>query len=71
MLAYLFWHQPATGHSVESYERALVAFHRRMRDVGVLGLVASGTARVCAGGLRALEPGHRLTAGRGCREIRS
>ena len=49
MLAYLFWHQPAADQPVERYERALVAFHQRMRDVPVPGLVASGTARV--GGL--------------------
>jgi hypothetical protein len=49
MLAYLFWHQPGTDQAVELYERALVAFHRRLRDVPVPGLVASGTARV--GGL--------------------
>ncbi len=49
MLAYLFWHQPGTDQAVEPYERALVGFHRRLRDVPVPGLVASGTARV--GGL--------------------
>jgi hypothetical protein len=49
MLAYLFWHQPAADQPADGYERALVAFHRRMRDVSVPGLVASGTARV--GGL--------------------
>jgi len=49
MLAYLFWHQPAADHTVESYEQALVGFHRRMRDAAVPGLLASGTARV--GGL--------------------
>jgi hypothetical protein len=49
MLAYLFWHQPSAGQAVEGYERALVGFHRRLRDFPVPGLVASGTARV--GGL--------------------
>ena len=49
MLAYLFWHQPSAGQPVESYESALVGFHRRLREVAVPGLVASGTARV--GGL--------------------
>ena len=46
MLAYLFWHQPAADQPVEDYEQALVAFHRRLRDVAVPGLVASGSARV-------------------------
>lgn len=46
MLAYLFWHRPGTDQAVEPYERALVGFHRRLRDVPVPGLVASGTARV-------------------------
>ncbi|HUJ34098.1 MAG TPA: hypothetical protein VLW51_02735 [Solirubrobacteraceae bacterium] len=46
MLAYLFWHRPSSGQPVGSYEAALVAFHRRLRDVAVPGLVASGTARV-------------------------
>ena len=46
MLAYVFWHQPAAEQPVEPYERALVGFHRRMREAGVPGLVASGTARV-------------------------
>jgi hypothetical protein len=49
MLAYLFWHRPSAGQPIESYERALVGFHRRLREVAVPGLVASGTARV--GGL--------------------
>lgn len=46
MLAYLFWHYPAANRRVDEYERALIAFHRRLRDVPVSGLVASGTARV-------------------------
>jgi hypothetical protein len=46
MLAYLFWHQPAAHQPVEAYEDALLAFHRRLRDVAVPGLVASGSARV-------------------------
>lgn len=46
MLAYVFWHQPGVGQAVELYERALVGFHRRLQDVPVPGLVASGTARV-------------------------
>ena len=46
MLAYLFWHQPSADQAVDRYERALVGFHRRLRDVPVPGLVASGTARV-------------------------
>ena len=46
LLAYLFWHQPAADQLVEAYEQALVAFHRRLRDVAVPGLVASGSARV-------------------------
>jgi len=49
MLAYLFWHQPSAGQPIERYEPALVGFHRRLREVAVPGLVASGTARV--GGL--------------------
>jgi hypothetical protein len=46
MLAYLFWHRPAGGQSPESYERALLGFHRRLREPPVPGLLASGTARV-------------------------
>jgi hypothetical protein len=46
MLAYLFWHQPAADQPVEAYELALLAFHRRLQDHAVPGLVASGTARV-------------------------
>jgi hypothetical protein len=46
MLAYLFWHQPANETMRDSYESALVGFHRRLRDVPVPGLVAWGTARV-------------------------
>jgi hypothetical protein len=46
MLAYLFWHQPSLDVPRESYEQALVAFQRRLREVPVAGLVASGTARV-------------------------
>jgi hypothetical protein len=46
MLAYLFWHQPAADQPAQAYERALLAFHRRLREVAVPGLVASGTARV-------------------------
>jgi hypothetical protein len=46
MLAYLFWHQAASDRPVEGYEQALLAFHRRLRDVTVPGLVGSGTARV-------------------------
>jgi hypothetical protein len=46
MLAYLFWHRPADGQPPESYERALLAFHRRLREVAVPGLLASGAARV-------------------------
>jgi hypothetical protein len=46
MLAYLFWHQPSPDQAVDRYERALVGFHRRLREVPVPGLVASGTARV-------------------------
>jgi hypothetical protein len=49
MLAYVFWHQPAASQVLEQYERALIGFHRRLQDVAVPGLVASGTARV--GGL--------------------
>jgi hypothetical protein len=49
MLTYLFWHHPAEDQPHESYEQALIAFHRRLRDVPVPGLVASGTSRV--GGL--------------------
>jgi hypothetical protein len=48
LLAYLFWHQPAVDQPLENYEQALIAFHRRLRDVGVPGLVASGSARVGA-----------------------
>ena len=46
MLAYLFWHQPAADQRVEDYERALVAFHRRLREVAVPGLLDSGSSRV-------------------------
>src|ERR1700759_5185230 len=46
MLAYLFWHQPAGDTPRDSDERAVLAFHRRLREVPVAGLVASGTARV-------------------------
>jgi hypothetical protein len=46
MHAYLFWHQPTADRPIEAYERALLAFHRRLRDVAVPGLLASGTARV-------------------------
>ena len=49
LLAYLFWHQAAADQSPEKYEQALIAFHQRLRDVAVPGLVASGSARV--GGL--------------------
>jgi hypothetical protein len=49
MLAYLFWHRPGADQAIGPYERALVGFHRRLRDAPVPGLVASGTARV--GGL--------------------
>jgi hypothetical protein len=46
MLVRLFWHQPAAHQPVDTYEQALVAFHRRLWDVAAPGLVASGTARV-------------------------
>ena len=46
MLTYLFWHHPAENQPQQSYQEALVAFHRRLRDVPVPGLLASGTARV-------------------------
>lgn len=46
MLTYLFWHQRAEGQPHPSYEQALVAFHRRLREVPVPGLLASGTFRV-------------------------
>jgi hypothetical protein len=46
LLAYFFWHQPAADQPLEDYEQALIAFHRRLRDVAVPGLVASGSARV-------------------------
>lgn len=46
LLLYLFWHQPAADQPLESYEQALIAFHRRLRDVTVAGLVATGSARV-------------------------
>jgi hypothetical protein len=46
MLAYLFWHQATADQPVDAYEHALLAFHRRLEDVAVPGLVASGTARV-------------------------
>jgi hypothetical protein len=46
MLAYLFWHQPAENQPPHAYEQALVRFHRRLQEVPVPGLVASGTARV-------------------------
>ena len=49
MLAYLFWHQPAAHQPPDKYEQALIAFHQRLRDVPVPGLMASGSARV--GGL--------------------
>lgn len=49
LLAYLFWHRPAENRPIEHYEQALTAFHRRLRDVAVPGLVGSGSARV--GGL--------------------
>jgi hypothetical protein len=45
-LAYLFWHQAAPDQPIGAYEQALLAFHRRLQDVAVPGLVASGTARV-------------------------
>lgn len=46
MLSYLFWHQRAEDQPQQSYEQALVAFHRRLREVPAPGLLASGTARV-------------------------
>lgn len=46
MLLYLFWHQSAGREPHQSYEQALVRFHRRLREVAVPGLAASGTARV-------------------------
>ena len=46
MLAYLFWHRPFEGVRRESYEQALVAFHRRLREAPVAGLLASSSARV-------------------------
>jgi hypothetical protein len=46
MLAYLFWHRPGEGQPPQRYEQGLVRFHRRLREVPVPGLVASGTARV-------------------------
>ena len=49
LLVYLFWHQPAADQPPENYEQALIAFHRRLGNVAVPGLVASGSARV--GGL--------------------
>lgn len=49
LLVYLFWHQPAADQPLQGYEQALIAFHQRLRDVAVPGLVASGSARV--GGL--------------------
>lgn len=55
LLAYLFWHQPAADQRLESYEQALIAFHRRLRDVAVPGLVASGSA--CVGELPWLAGG--------------
>ena len=48
MLAYLFWHQPAAEQAFEDYEQALVAFHGRLREVAVPGLVDSGSSRVGA-----------------------
>jgi hypothetical protein len=46
MLAYLFWHQPGEDQPRQHYEQALVRFHRRLQEVPVPGLVASGAARV-------------------------
>lgn len=46
LLVYLFWHRITADQPPESYEQALIAFHRRLRDVAVPGLIASGSARV-------------------------
>ena len=46
MLTYLFWHRPADGVEPAAYERALLAFHDRLRAVRVPGLVVSGSATV-------------------------
>jgi len=45
-VAYVFWHPPAAGQPVDSYEQALCDFHRSLIDVRVDGLTASRVARV-------------------------
>jgi hypothetical protein len=35
MLAYLFWHRPRTGVARDTYEEALIEFHRSLASSGV------------------------------------
>jgi hypothetical protein len=46
MLAYVFWHRPLEDSAVESYERALVHFHRSLAHAPPAGFLSSAVFRV-------------------------
>ncbi len=45
MLAYVFWHRPATGVHAEDYERALARFHHSLTENRPAGFSSSVTLR--------------------------
>jgi hypothetical protein len=45
MLAYVFWHRPATARGAEDYERALARFHHSLAENPPAGFTASVTLR--------------------------
>lgn len=46
VLAYVFWHAPASTDATAPYEQALVAFHRSLAGAAIPGLRSSNTWRV-------------------------
>jgi hypothetical protein len=46
MLAYVFWHWPATGIAPAEYERMQRAFHQALAEAGVAGFRGSTSFRL-------------------------
>ena len=46
MLAYVFWHWPATGIAPAEYERMQRAFHASLAEAGMAGLRGSMSFRL-------------------------
>lgn len=46
LLAYVFWHRPAPEVPPHTYERELLAFHERLREAAVPGLLGCHSLRI-------------------------